>query len=184
MVVLFSLGLFNKELNNLEPQTAILLISGHREQNYLALDNCARQNVGEIQIYVAYLVTYNNKPKKTRQGFFFSCKRSLEVGSLERVVLWFHGVISDLGSLSFWPLFSRSPSCPRQLLEAQPSCPSLHSRKEERERKEEEGLDPFILRKLLGSSTQRFHLYLSGQNLTCQGGGEIQSFNRAYFSPE
>ena len=52
------------------------------------------------------------------RSFFFSCERSLEVSSLKRLVLWFHGVVSDLGSLSDRPLFSRSPSCTRWLLEA------------------------------------------------------------------
>ena len=102
------------------------------------------------------------------RSFFFSCEKSLEVSCLKRLALWFHGVVSDLGSLSHRPLFSRSLSCTRWLLEAQPSHPSLSSRKEEK-RKEEEWPDSFILRKLFGSSTQHFHLYYLWPQLDLQG---------------
>ena len=52
-------------------------------------------------------------PRKQGRDFFFSCGRSfffsserrLEVSRLKRLVLWFHGAVSGLGSLSQASIF-------------------------------------------------------------------------------
>ena len=76
---------------------------------------------------------------------------------MKKLVLWFHGAVSGLGSLSQASIFK--VTFLDKMAATGIAVTSQSQQQERREKEEEAGPDPVILRRLFESSTQHFHLY-------------------------